>query len=348
MKKQNKNKSAVGELQDSAKAALDSVVDLFVIPNHKSTCDCSYCKKDKSVKTKSVQTKTDQTKRKHCEDRDKDSESLSQSEKKRDEKRTPEKMAGAAGGGAAASGSLLDKTGQLGSEELDDLGNDELRKIANETLGEEGVDPDDPTYSGSVRKVKGNTYPYILYIQRGSEKRERISKAHFNAFEEHLWNERLNLSPEQNAKITIDWVLHRGDYGIVATMDSHSAAIVKNIAAGFLFEGESTRGWARWERGTAWVYNGFLHGNLWKKKSPTFYLKKILQMNGLEGEFNNLLWDTKCPNGVFISFEPQGQLIQDLDKKMRLNAGICTLQLKKRFRRCQTEEEILKKGQKKA
>jgi len=181
-------------------------------------------------------------------------------------------------------------------------------------------------------------------VQRGLTRREPISKAHFKAFEKHLWKERIKLSPEDNQKYIIDFVIHKDGYGIVACTDSNSSIWVKNLAADFQFGSEKTRAWARWERAEAWVYQGFLHGSIFKdpEMKPKYVIGNILKFNGLQGEFDSITWDTKTPNGVWLSFEPKGPLIAKLDGKKRLNAGICTLILSKRLRKKRSEEDFLR------
>ena len=56
-------------------------------------------------------------------------------------------------------------------------------------------------------------------------------------------------------------------------------------AADFHYGGVDTRAWARWEHSEAWVFQGFLHGDLWKKKKGKYALNLILKMNGLNGRF---------------------------------------------------------------
>ena len=174
--------------------------------------------------------------------------------------------------------------------------------------------------------------------------REPISKDHFKAFEKEIWKTRLQLSPADNQKYIIDFVLFKNGYGIVACTDSASSQWVKALAADFCYGSEKTRAWACWERAEAVVFQGFLHGNSFKDPDmkAKFVIGSILKFNGLQGEFDVITWDTKVPNGVFLSFEPKGPLIAKLEGRKRLNAGICTLVLTKRLRKKRTKEDFLK------
>ena len=98
----------------------------------------------------------------------------------------------------------------------------------------------------------------------------------------------------------------------------------------------------RWERGDITVYQGFLHGNSWKKKNPKYAVSTILAMNGLKGEIGpSILWDTKIKNGVFCAFEPQGELANQLAGRVKLNAGVCTWYLQRKLRKARTEKEVV-------
>ena len=205
------------------------------------------------------------------------------------------------------------------------------------------------SYSDAAKKQPKNMYPYALYIQKGKERREPITRAHFKSFEEKLFNARMQLSFEENQKIFIDWIAYRDGHGVVTTMDQHSAAFVKSLAADFLFqengkENVHTRGWAWWERADAWIIQGFLHGQLWRdpKKKPKHLLAQVLKMNGISGEFDLISWDTKNNiHGVFVSFEPKGDLISKLCNKSKLMAPQCTFVLQKRLRKKRTEAEFM-------
>ena len=58
--------------------------------------------------------------------------------------------------------------------------------------------------------------------------------------------------------------------------------------------------------------------------------------------FENLTWDKKVPNGVFISFEPKDEkLIELLERRKKLNSSNFTIYLTKRYRKQRSEEEFL-------
>lgn len=246
--------------------------------------------------------------------------------------------------------------GETVSNELSDLTTEQLLNISQEVLG--GDDDEDQSgggggmsYAAATAKRPKEEFPYALYVQKGTERREAISRPHFDAFCKAVYNKRLKLSFEENSKFTIDWVLYKDGYGIFACADKQTAEWVKTLAADFQFpsgkEGEffKTRGWNRWERGEALVFHGFLHGPVWKDRSykAKYQLNTILKLNGLEGEFESLSWNYSTPNGAYILFEPIGELASKLENRgMRLNAGICTLKLNKRIRKQRSEADFVK------
>ena len=124
---------------------------------------------------------------------------------------------------------------------------------------------------------------------------------------------------------------HKDGYGIVDCADDKSSVWVKNMAKNFIFSGQKTRGWSRFERGIAWQFKGFLRGAMWKlKKDSRNVLQNILKMNGLEGEFEIQKWESQNNGkGIFIAFLPKGTLIDQLTNRKELNAGVCKLKLEK-------------------
>ena len=246
-------------------------------------------------------------------------------------------------------------SGETVSKELKDLSTEQLLQYSQEALGEDEEDPDGGggmSYAAAAKRTK-EEFPYALYVQKGNERREAISKPHFDAFCKMVYKTRLKLSFEENSKLIIEWVLYKDGYGIFACVDKQTAEWVKTLAADFLFpnpsgkEGEpfKTRAWNRWERGEALVFHGFLHGPVWKDRSfkPKYQLNTILKLNGLVGEFESLSWNDTVPNGTYISFEPIGELALTLENRgMKLNCGICTLKLKKRIRKQRSEADFIK------
>ena len=247
-------------------------------------------------------------------------------------------------------------SGETVSKELGDLSTAQLNNLSQELLGNDDDEDQNGgggsmSYAAATAKRPKEEFPYALYVQQGTERREAISKPHFDAFCKMVYKARLKLSFEENSKYLIDWVLYKDGYGIFACADKQTAEWVKSLAADFQFpsgkEGEffKTRGWNRWERGEALVFHGFLHGPVWKDRGykPKYQLNTILKLNGLEGEFESLSWNYSTPNGAYISFEPIGELAHKLENMgMRLNAGICTLKLKKRIRKQRSEADFVK------
>ena len=166
-------------------------------------------------------------------------------------------------------------------------------------------------------------YSFALYVQRGKVRREAIARGHFDAFMRHCFMERLQYTKEKNASIHIDFEAWKDGYGVVACLDNISSDWIKGLAADFQYGSETTRAWSRWERGQAWVFSGFLHGNHFKSLKPKFAISSILKINGLKGEFEDITWNTKTPNGVYVSFVPIGPLLQELEGKKKLNGGTC-------------------------
>ena len=271
--------------------------------------------------------------------------------KKVDLKATPTKLDMASSSAATMTSPVKTEEETMEANEADsevqDLQDEQIEDIESQAKGD---NTDGAGFSGggvvsyadaAGKKVKKD-YPYTLYVQQGTTKREPISKAHFSSFEKHLWKERFKLEPEDNARIIIDFVAHHNGYGIVACTSPLSSTWVKKVALAFTFGTVGTRAWSRWERGQALIFSGFLHGNCYKEPDmkAKYVLSTILKWNGLQGNFEILTWDCKKANGVFLSFEPKGPLAAKLSNMKRLNAGNCTLVLQKRLRKARTELEF--------
>ena len=305
--------------------------------------------------------------------------------KKQDSKATPPSKKGGAAGGSKSYGgtqhfgpeifgaqqSSIKEDTKI-EEELPDLTDKQIDDLHSEVVSSEDANDGKATsYAGAAAKNKKD-YPYAIYVQSGDEQRAPISKAHFSAFQEEIWKRKIKLTPDENDKLIIDWVCHKDGYGIMGCQDSHSATWVKEVAAAFLYEGTKTRGWSRWERGQAFIFQGvkylytyvyisyniyvlshiflkgFLHGAYWKKPKTNarWAIGNILKMNNLFGEFEVTSWDAKGPkSGCFMAIQPHGELIEALSKKRRLNAGICTLILEKRLRKERTEADFINQRQ---
>ena len=112
------------------------------------------------------------------------------------------------------------------------------------------------------------------------------------AFEEFIWQHRIKLSFEENQKLSIDWILYKGSYAMVACGNKTTAMWVKNLINSFTFEEKITSAYFAWERSEAKVFSVFLQGSLWRKKSfkANWVLGNILTQNGLRGEFRNVTY----------------------------------------------------------
>ena len=161
-----------------------------------------------------------------------------------DQGKTPEKISpiakkmasgGNSGGGGASA--------QPQNDDEKFMTPEELNKSINEVLGDNGGDGDG-SYAAAAAKPK-KEYPYLLFIQRGKDRRLGIRKAHFAAFEDYIWKMRVVMPAEENEKILIEWVSWTGGCGLVAADNAHSAAWVKTQAASFVHETESCRAWSR-------------------------------------------------------------------------------------------------------
>ena len=233
--------------------------------------------------------------------------------------------------------------GEDSSTETEDLSNEQIASIeADITIADDQNNQGATSYADAVGKKQNKDYLYCLYVQQGQDKREPISRNHFMAFEKEIWSKRFSMTPEENGKVIIDWTYWRYSMGIIAATDEFTANWVKELASQFEFQGFKTRAWSRWERAEALVFSGYLHGDIWKSKQykSKYLLNSILKMNGLKGDFEALVWK-HCPNGVWTSFEPKGPLIGSLSGKKKLNAGICTLNLRMRVRKQKTKADVL-------
>ena len=146
-------------------------------------------------------------------------------------------MASVASGGGGASG-----TPTVENEKI--MSSEEINNTIDEVFDDNGGSSSGNYAAAAAKKKKD--YPYLLFVQRGKERRLGIRKAHFSAFEDHIWKVRVALSAEENEKILIEWVSWTGGCGLVAATDAHSAAWIKNQAASFIYETESCRAWSRY------------------------------------------------------------------------------------------------------
>lgn len=258
---------------------------------------------------------------------------------------TPESSGGAAA--AAVEKAAAETEVQLSDEQLS--------KLDQEMKNDESAGDSSTTYASAAKKGK-QEFPYMLFVQEGTVERKRIRKDHFTAFEDHLFKAKFQLPQEERNKVKLDWICWMNGCGLVAATDDYSAEWCKNQTAAFVFEGKTTcRAWARWEMGNLWRYEGFLHGCSWKKKNSIRALNDIFAMNkdrfSSDKPFDygpSVIWDTKSPRGVFCSFEPAGDLALILSEKVqwRLDAGICTWNIKCVRKKAISKEEYLEKSKK--
>ena len=233
-------------------------------------------------------------------------------------------------------------------EEVEDFDDQTLNNLSQIQLGDDDNNTGSTTYAGVVQS-RTKTWPYCLYIQRTTDRREPISQAHFKAFEKALTSARFKMSVEDNNKLIIEWCAYNHGRGIVAAADAFTAQWVKTFASNFRHGMESTRAWARWERGDAVEIHTFLHGFNWMEPdhTPSACLSRLLAMNGLKGKFEITQWrPTDKKSGVFVIFEPKEDLIGALAPFRVLNGPMCTPKLKRRTRRQRTEAKFLKLSKK--
>ena len=234
---------------------------------------------------------------------------------------------------------------------LDDDQSDEIYNQVVEQMTREEADADQLTpgsYGYAAAKKKKLSYPYAVYIHRGTKDRQQLPRPIFNAFEKFLWQTREAIDAEENEKIQIEWLCLLKGIGIVICLDSFTSAYVKKLAATFSFppEGQTIRGWSKWERSSAILFKFYVHSVYIKSLKPEKAIDKILKMNKLEGDFVVNRWDKKSQNGVFCEMEPKGKLLLALANWKRLRAPSCTIILEKRIRKQMTESEFVESAKK--
>ena len=220
---------------------------------------------------------------------------------------------------------------------------EEFDKIVQE-IGLDGNATDGMSFAAKARKSK-KSYPYALYILAGSEDRKNLTKPHYLAWEEFIFSTRIKLSVQENSMLKIDFTLFRGNYGLVACADKSTAEWMQNQTKAFKFEDKNTRAWARWENQPATIFSVFVHSLCFKdpKYKPNWLTRKILDQNGLQGEFRNSKIDRKPKDGVYLSFEPiTPELIERLNSMTRLDCFLGNPLIEKRVRKERTEMELLK------
>ena len=96
------------------------------------------------------------------------------------------------------------------------------------------------------RKVKTD-YPYILYIHKGQEIREVITRAEWNLFLEKLQVKLIDLALEGKAP-KVDWTGFKNGVGVVATIDADSRSTMMNVVADTKVAEISFRAWPKGEK----------------------------------------------------------------------------------------------------
>lgn len=226
------------------------------------------------------------------------------------------------------------------NDEINNLLHDQQRDI-EAVVENTGAGASNQTTYANVAKKRKQEFPFILCISKRPS--AKITSQCMNAFEEYIFKKMCELEKEEADKINIEWQLYRPEgFGLIAPSDHHSAAWVKKLAAEFRFGETELYAWARWERAQAYTCRGFLHGGFWKTQRANFVINKILGLNGLSGEFTNVIYNKNTPNGVFVSFEPDQNLAKALLRKPKLKAGGCCLNLQIQLRKPWTEAEYLK------
>ena len=202
------------------------------------------------------------------------------------------------------------------------------------------------TFTAKVKKPRID-YPFALYIlaHTDTEERKNLTKPHYVEFEKFLFNTVCNRAVEDNLKISIDFTIFRGTYGLVAAVDENSSRWVKTQTKAFKYEALATRAYNRWENEQAWIFSVFLSGEMFKQQNcrPNWVTAKILDINQLKGDFTNASLDKKSnKDGAYLSFEAVSEdLIEKLNSKTRLNCILSNPLLHKRLRKQRSKEEFL-------
>ena len=182
-------------------------------------------------------------------------------------------------------------------------------------------------YAGAAKKPKLDL-PDLVYIQKGTERREPIQKAHFDAFIDDLLQNIMKLPSEQSSLIEIDWHGWGLGRGVIACLNPKSASYVKKIASDFSIRDLKFRAWSKNEFGKREIFSGRLPGVTWKSRKPLETVKWIFNFNGLKNADFHLLSYIKTPQGVIIRFESSRDLTLALRRrKYVLNVGIAKLRL---------------------
>ena len=242
-----------------------------------------------------------------------DSQDESNPGKKLDNKDSPMKSAP-----TGSDTTVEDEVGNLTEEEM-------ITQITQVNLNDEAA-----TYAGAAKRPRVNL-PDLLYIQKGTERREPIQKVHYDAFIEYLLESIFNMKAEESAKVQIDWHGWGLGRGIVACLTPETASFVKEVASSFKFNGLLFKAWGKNEFGSRVLFSGRLAGLCWQKRKPLDTVKWIFNMNGLKNLEFYLISYIKTPQGVLLRFEASRELQLALAAcGFTLNAGIAKLKLEKK------------------
>lgn len=200
---------------------------------------------------------------------------------------------------------------------------EEVAKIAGNQSGS--------TYAAAANKPAIND-KWLVYLQKGRERREPIAKPLFLTFMSSLQNKLWKLPKDEFDKINLDWSDHHLGRGLIACLDENSAAFVKAEAEAFNYEGQTVRAWLKDEFGIITTYQAFLHNEVWGDIRGPQAIGWILEKNGLldKGKFQVISYQ-RHKKGVFCRFEASNSLEKAIDEHGHtLRAGICRVVLKKK------------------
>ena len=189
---------------------------------------------------------------------------------------------------------------------------------------------EEDSYVGAAKKPKLDL-PDLVYIQKGTERREPIQKLHYDSFIEYLLNTIMEMKVDEGAKVDIDWHGWGLGRGIVACLNPETATFVKEVASSFKINGLSFKAWRKTEFGSRTIFTGRLAGVTWQKRKPLDTIKWIFNLNGLKNLEFCLISYLATPQGVLLRFESSEELTKALAKRgFTLNAGIAKLRLEKK------------------
>ena len=222
------------------------------------------------------------------------------------------------------------ETADPDTKSLVEVGNLTEEEIVSQIVQKVSLEEKDDTYSGVTKRPKLDL-PDLVYIQKGTERREPIQKAHYDLFIDYLLENIFKLKADECAKVDIDWHGWGLGRGIVACQNPETAAFVKEVASSFKINGLSFKAWAKTEFGSRIIFSGRLAGICWQKRKPLETIKWIFNLNGLKNFEFYLISYLKTPQGILLRFEASKELDGALaTRQYILNAGIAKLKLEKK------------------